>query len=260
MKLIGKGETAEVYLLNKRVLKIFKEDIPKTYALREYEAVKRIGDLLDDAPIVFEFYEKDRLGYYMEFVEGKSIESVMTEDNYRNYAVLLGQHHKELHEKEYNFDLISLKSNLKRFINSLQIYDQSVLRWLLDILDTLDDGISILHGDFMPYNIHEGFKVLDWSDVMKGPGHADVARTVYFLLDPELNHYPFKNIVKHYLEGYYRDRIPYEILHKWLIINAALGYVMAVEEKAMNDYFERMHQFVLNNYRSMYSDKLLVWE
>lgn len=260
MKLIGQGETAKVYLVGNRVVKIFNKNISKDYALKEYHAVREIGLAIEEAPNVYEFYQGEALGYYMDYIKGKTIDVIMTQTNYKDYSKELGVHHRLLHKKVLNLPLISLKDNLKRFISSLSVYDEWILEWLLELLNTLEDGNSILHGDYMPYNILEGFKVLDWSDVMKGPAEADVARTIYFMLESGDRKFPVKNIVKHYLEGYYKDRIPFEVLHKWLIINAALAYAIAVDENTLSDYFNRLNRFVENNYKDLYSDKLFIWE
>lgn len=260
MILIGKGETAEVYRIGNRALKLFYINTPLEMIKREYDSVKMIGDHLELAPKVYDFYHHERQGYYMDYIGGKPLLDLMTNENYKVIIMEFANCHRILHQRVCNFELFSLMDQLAKFIKTLKVYSQEMIVWLLSILSELPDGHSILHGDFMPYNVHDHFQILDWSDVMIGPADGDVARTIYFLLDPSSHPFPINSIVKDYLEGYYKDKIPYKILHKWLIINGALGYAMAVDTGEVNDFFIRMRTFVYNNFKEVYSDRLWNWE
>ncbi|MCP4622917.1 MAG: phosphotransferase [bacterium] len=97
---------------------------------------------------------------------------------------------------------------------------------LLDSLDKLPGGNSIIHYDFYPANIlitADGPVVIDWMGAFKGNPLADIARTWVLytsLLSPDfpaeyvpisryirpLRRQATKAILKHYLKHYFRLR------------------------------------------------------
>lgn len=264
---IGEGETSEVYRIEEgKVLKLFREDMfdHEDFFL-EYHTAKHLGDTTEFAPKVYEQMTVDsRRGYTMEEIEGVLFqeEIELNADRLLNYAKQLGQTHRILHDKEITPELCELnkcKSFFKCFLTRNTIFSEEVNTWLLELLASLPLKQSLLHGDFMPYNmmIKNGtLQVLDWAEPSIGPAILDIARTINFIVDP--TDYPMsvmtKNAVlftRHYLKGYYEDEtIDKKTLHKGLLLNAATEVAWAKRCNQSDDYSEYLKTFILDNYHA----------
>lgn len=71
---IAKGNTAEIYLCDNKVVKLFKEYLPNTESLYEAQKQKYAYSCGLHVPKVFEVTEiKGRQAIIMEYVEGESV-------------------------------------------------------------------------------------------------------------------------------------------------------------------------------------------
>ncbi|MDP4086133.1 MAG: aminoglycoside phosphotransferase, partial [Bacillota bacterium] len=81
-KLIGRGNTAEVYELtvkNERVIKLFYERIPLEYIKKEFETSIIINQLGIPSPTVEEFFKLDKKwGIVYEKIVGRSFTQVVS--------------------------------------------------------------------------------------------------------------------------------------------------------------------------------------
>lgn len=274
MMKIGEGETAEVYRFSaEKVVKLFKEDMyDQEGFMLEYNTAKYIGDTTDFAPKVYEQISvHSRHGYLMEEING-----ILFHDEIENnpqklsqYAAQLGLAHRKLHENEITEELSELsscKDFLKSFLNRNTEFPVGVNTWLIELLNSLPAKQSLLHGDFMPYNImcqNGELKVLDWAEPSLGPAVLDVARTINFIVDTtdfpnSITTINSDQFVESYLAGYYgNDKIEKEDLHIGLLINAASEVAWAQRSNQSDSYSEYLKSFILNNYESKYQEYMM---
>lgn len=264
---IGEGETAEVFRIEGgKVLKLFREEMfDQEDFFLEYHTAKYMGETTEFAPKVYEQMSvASRRGYIMEEIEGVLFQDEIEHnpDDLMKYADQLGKSHRMLHDKQVTQALCELdncEAFLKDFLKRNTCFSDKVNLWLMEILENLPSKQSLLHGDFMPYNmiIRNGeLQVLDWAEPSLGPAILDVARTVNFIVDP--TDHPLSvmtqnaaSFTRHYLKGYYKDEImDKELLNSALLINAAAEVAWAERSKQGDDYSEYLKSFIMDNYHS----------
>jgi len=268
---IGEGETSEVYRVSdEKVVKLFKAAMydPEDFLL-EYNTAKHIGNTTDFAPKVYEQINiQARHGYVMDEIYGCLFQDEIDNkpEKLSQYASQLGIAHKKLHETEITDELCELSSCngfLRSFPNRNTVFSKDVSAWLIELLDSLPTKQSLLHGDFMPYNImyqNGELKILDWAEPSLGSTILDVARTVNFIVDS--TDYPNSIItensdqfVESYLSGYYgNNKIEKDDLHKGLLVNAAAEVAWAERSNQSDSYSEYLKSFITNNYESKNSE------
>lgn len=184
MKLLGKGNTAEVFeSKNGRVCKLFFEGYPCKYVELEFQNAKEMYKNKIRIPIPFQMVTiENRRGIIYEKIEGKTLLNIMIEDEkflgkaldlLVNLQLDIFTHHSKnvLSYKEY---LIAMLKNKK--INRQTIFNT---------IKALPDDDCLLHGDFHPGNIlvmPDGTPVIiDFMNVCHGPSLFDIART-YFII------------------------------------------------------------------------------
>ncbi len=79
-KLIGRGNTAEIFDLNdKEVVKLFYESIPFEFINKEYETSRKISELGIPSPYVVELTQIDnRCGIIYEKVIGRNFTQILS--------------------------------------------------------------------------------------------------------------------------------------------------------------------------------------
>jgi len=264
---IGEGETSEVYRIEEgKVLKLFREDMfDQEDFFLEYHTAKYLGDTTEFAPKVYDQVTvNSRRGYTMEEVDGKLFqdEIELNSDKLLTYAGQLGQTHKMLHDKKMTQELCELnncKAFFRSFLSKNTCFSDEVNAWLLELLESISSKESLLHGDFMPYNmmIKNGkLQVLDWAEPSLGPAVFDIARTINFIVDP--TDYPTSVMTKNaisftrsYLKGYFKKEVvDKDIIHKGLLLNAATEVAWAERSNQSDEYSEYLKTFILDNYDS----------
>lgn len=265
MILIGSGDSADVYQIGHgRVLKLFKGN--KFFA-KEYEVCKYIGDMTPFAPQVFDkVFVENKDGYEIQELVGELFIDVIDDsDELEYYGKLMGQSHKKLHSWDSrSLELPYLKKRLRVYLKRLSYIGDDIKKWGISIIDDLKDERSLLHGDYMPYNLmylDEKLTAMDWSDAMLGPKEADIARTLYFIIDP--NDYEdakytlnCNKFIEAYLSGYYGNEVPVSIIHRWLIINVIIELDRFMASGISNNFTQRLDDFIHNNLKEMGSDYL----
>lgn len=184
MKLLGKGNTAEVFAYgNERVCKLFYEGYPGEYVALEFQNSKEMYKNRIKIPKPFQMITiENRKGIIYEQIDGKTLLNIMMENEsnldellniFVNLQLDILAHHtkKVLSYKEY------LIANLKnKKINNQVIFNA---------INALPDDDCLLHGDLHPNNIlvmSDGTPIIiDFMNVCRGPALYDIART-YFLI------------------------------------------------------------------------------
>jgi len=265
MILLGSGETGSVYSIGKgRVVKLFHED---RYIEDEYKACKYMGDQTPFAPRIYELVEMEgKKGYEMQEIEGELLLDLLDgSGDFEILAKLVGESHRVIHDYDgSHLKLPNLKDVMFLHIDQLKHFNEVMKEWLRGLLEDLPSGHALLHGDFMPYNLiySEGrLTALDWSDAMMGPAEADIARSIYFILDP--NDYDdavftkkSNKFIEAYLNGYYGNRSTMGIIRRWLLINVVFQYDIMISKGIVNDFSDRLKTYIDKNFEKLGSDSL----
>lgn len=188
MKLLGKGNTAEVFVYgSERVCKLFYEGYPGEYVALEFQNSKEMYKNKIKIPKPFQMVTiENRKGIIYERIDGKTLLNIMMENEsnldellniFVNLQLDILAHHtkKVLSYKEY------LIANLK----NKKIKNQVIF----NAINALPDDDCLLHGDLHPNNIPNNILVMsdgtpiiiDFMNVCRGPALYDIART-YFLI------------------------------------------------------------------------------
>lgn len=184
MKLLGKGNTAEVFeYAAGKVCKLFYGEYPQEYIELEYENAKEMYACGIRAPRPFQLLVmENRRGIIYEKMDGTTLLDLMLMQagKYEEYLDLLVKLHRDIMGHHSN-DLMSYKDYLTTMVRNKLTDCEAILMKI----HSLPDGDCILHGDFHPGNIlieEDGTPVvIDFMNVCRGPALYDIARS-YFLL------------------------------------------------------------------------------
>lgn len=186
--MVGVGNTAEVYDFGEgKVCKLFKQGYPKEAVEREFRNATEVHRQGLPVPKVFELVESEgRTGIVYEKIDGKSMLECIVENPGKagffleEFVRLQKNWLKEA--SVHAASVLSYKDFLQMLINSA---GQKTEASLLEEINSLPEGDTLLHGDFHPGNVlistdHRAV-VIDFMNVCRGPVLYDIART-YFLL------------------------------------------------------------------------------
>ncbi|MDT8861979.1 phosphotransferase [Alkalihalobacillus sp. MEB130] len=185
-KVLGEGNTATVYEWEKgKVLKLFVKGYPKSAVEREFLNVKSINNMSFAKPRAYEIIDcEERVGIIYERVEGESLlDWVLRTGDLQGCAGYMARLHKTVVQNRVN-NVPEYKEFLRSNLLKAPSANIMIGEGILDILDGLEDGDTLCHGDFHPGNIllSNGYPiVIDFMNVCRGNVLYDVARTVYLV-------------------------------------------------------------------------------
>ncbi|MBS4196076.1 phosphotransferase family protein [Lederbergia citri] len=186
-KIIGKGNTAEVYEFGKKdVIKLFYDTIPLEWVKREFENSKLINELGIPAPTTKSMEKiNDRIGIVYERIVGKNFTQMLSSKpllvlkHASNFAKLQALYHTKIAD-----NLPSQKEYLSKNITYTNLLNLEEKKIILEKLRDLPDDNKICHGDYHSDNItfqNGEAKILDWMTCTSGNPAGDVARTLIIM-------------------------------------------------------------------------------
>ncbi len=184
MKLLGKGNTAEVFEYGEgKVCKLFYEGYPREYVELEFQNAREMYDCGISVPQPFQMVAREnRVGILYEKIAGVTLLDLMLTDAEKSEEYLdlfVGLHQGVMGHCSKN--VLSYKEYLTIMVRD-KVADCGAI---LEKINALPEGDCILHGDFHPGNIlivEDGSPVvIDFMNVCRGPALYDVARS-YFLI------------------------------------------------------------------------------
>ncbi|CAG7659061.1 phosphotransferase family protein [Paenibacillus allorhizosphaerae] len=185
-KIIGKGNTATVYEWEEgKVLKLFNKGYPKNAVEREFQNAKAINGMNFAKPKVYEIICcEERSGIIYDKLEGESLlDWVLKTGDLHGCAEHMARLHKTIVQNR-----VSNVQDYKEFLKSNIVNASSVClleqERVFEILDSLNAGETLCHGDFHPGNIllsNGHTMVIDFMNVCHGDFLYDVARTVFLV-------------------------------------------------------------------------------
>ncbi|PFA05148.1 aminoglycoside phosphotransferase family protein [Bacillus cereus] len=181
---IAKGNTAEIYLCDNKVVKLFGKYLPNTEALYEAQKQKYAYSRDLHVPKVFEVTEvQGRQAIIMEYVEGESVGKLLLNNlnKAEHYIGLCVNEQKKIHAIRVNTDEIeSMRERLECQIKSVHQLDEKQKGNILNKLHSIKFEPRLCHGDFHPFNLilsKKNVNIIDWVDASSGDIRADVFRT-----------------------------------------------------------------------------------
>ncbi|WP_242266754.1 aminoglycoside phosphotransferase family protein [Bacillus cereus group sp. BfR-BA-01518] len=181
---IAKVNTANIYLYEKKVIKLFNEYLPDTESMNEAKKQKYAYSCGLPVPNVFEVTKiQNRQAIIMEYVKGDSIGDLLLNNlnEAERYINICVNEQKKIHAICMNTDEIeSMRVRLERQIKSVHKVDEKQKGNILDKLHSIKFEPRLCHGDFHPFNLilnNKNANIIDWVDASAGDLRADVFRT-----------------------------------------------------------------------------------
>ncbi|MCT1904342.1 aminoglycoside phosphotransferase family protein [Oceanobacillus sojae] len=244
--LIAKGNTAEIYLHNNKIVKVFNDYLPDTEA--EMEAGKqRIANSAGlPVPKVFDVSEfQGKQAIMMEYIKGSTLGDLYlsNKEQAEYYLAVSVDIQQKIHRVIPNLDASELMyDKLCRQIKAAVGLTEKYKNDLLRRLDTMTFENRLCHGDFHLFNLISAdgkMYIIDWVDSSAGDIRADVCRT-YLLYSQH-----FTELADSYLQIYCeKSGLSKEEILQWapIIAGARLSEQVSTENTAQ--WIE-----IINSYR-----------
>lgn len=181
---IAKGNTAEIYLTDDKVVKLFKDYLPDTESMNEAKKQKYAYSCGLPVPNVFEVKKiQNRQAIIMAHVKGDNIGDLLLNNlnEAERYISLCVNEQKKIHAIHVNTDEMELmRERLERQIKSVHKLDEKQKENILNKLEAIKFEHRLRHGDLHPFNLilsNSNVKIIDWVDATSGDIRADVFRT-----------------------------------------------------------------------------------
>lgn len=188
MTTIKKRENKEIYRDGDKLIKVFDNTFTKAEVLNEALNNARVEETGLKIPKLLDVSKIDgNWAITREFIEGKSLEEIMTEnpDKEDEYLEKFVDLQLEIHSKN-SPHLNKIKDKMHAKI-SASAYEATIRYDLHNRLEGMKPHKKVLHGDYCPSNIivtPDGeYYVIDWAHATQGNASADAARTylVFYL-------------------------------------------------------------------------------
>lgn len=222
-----------IYREGGTAVKVFDRDYAKYDVLNEALNQARVENIGINVPKVLEVktVEDGKWAIVFEFIEGKSLEQLMTEspDKMDEYLEMFVDLQMKVHSCTCPM-LNKIKDKMARKISEAEL-DATTRYELHTRLAAMPKHSKVCHGDFNPSNIivkDDGTPfILDWSHATQGNASADVARTyLLFNLHGELE------LAERYLNLFCRKSdTAKQYVQKWMPIVAASQSVKGKKEE-----------------------------
>lgn len=181
-KPIATGNTAEIYLLNNTIVKVFKDYLPETESTYEAAKQKIAYNLGLPVPKILDVTKiNGKQAIIMEHIEGRTLGELFLENREQSevYLRLSIDLQQRIHSVKAD-GLEPMKSKLRRQIESAHRLDEKQKSMLLQKLNSFTYENTLCHGDFHLFNViltDENMIVIDWVDASVGDIRADVCRS-----------------------------------------------------------------------------------
>lgn len=200
---IASGNSAQVYLCEGKIVKVFRDHLANTEA--EYEANKQKAAYSLGLPvpqILDVNHINDKQAIVMEYVNGTTLGDLIEQDAsqtefYMNLSVDI---QIEMHSKQVTC-LESMRDKLTRQLNNVKLLNEPCRAKLIKLLNSLPIGNKLCHGDYHVFNLiktQNKLVIIDWVDATSGNPCADAYRS--YLLYSQYSTYFADRYLKLYCE------------------------------------------------------------
>ncbi|SFC54074.1 Phosphotransferase enzyme family protein [Bacillus sp. OV322] len=182
---IASGNTAEIYLTDNKIVKIFNDFLPDTEAIKEANKQKYAYSCGLPVPEIFEVTKVNgKQAIIMEYTKGETLGDLLFKDKEQAEYYLDISVDTQIEIHSIIPDAIELMNDkLHRQIEEAPILNERQKSYLLKELKSITYTNRLCHGDFHLFNLIKTdyrVAVIDWVDSSSGDIRADVYRT--FLL------------------------------------------------------------------------------
>ena len=238
LTLLAEGAQAEVFHYgDDKVLRVMRSADDKEMLLNE---IAVIGELREAGVPVPEAYEYAEVGgrpaVIGEKIQGENLMAYLNPFGAMGIGRALGDMHLRLSHAAPEVTLPLGRDRARHIIGQSELLDDDLMSFVFSLIDGLEEGTDLCHGDFHPGNIlrqDDRDFIIDWVGVYRGDILSDAANT-YLLIrtiprPPGLGsvQYAFMRLmgpllVRGYL-GAVRKGHPFDwgIFSRWLVIKAA---------------------------------------
>ncbi|XMB65971.1 phosphotransferase [Mycoplasmatota bacterium zrk1] len=237
-KLIGKGRTASVYEYDNKVVKLFNENVSKSWIDYEYRINKIVNDYQSFSPKVYEMVMiENKRGIVFEAITNETVSDVLKKQPLKTKAIAkdiakvhLSIHEETANELENQIDYFTNKINLTKKLSNIQ--KEKIIAYI----KTLPNDNKLCHGDLHTDNYlkqDDNYYVIDWTNAYSGCPASDIARTLLIMQSPSgkeelpLLIKPFvktiiNTLLKTFLKEYLnQSSLNNELIKAWRLPNAA---------------------------------------
>ncbi|MER2128353.1 aminoglycoside phosphotransferase family protein [Solibacillus sp.] len=187
-KLIATGNTANLYLWNNKIVKIFKGNLPSTESFYEAKKQEYAFSCGLNVPKVLEVRTINGIqAIIMEYINGETLGHHLLKNlnEAERYLNILVNIQKKIHEVKVESDEIEpMDIKVHRKIESAPSLNLRQKKALFSRLNSLKYEPRLCHGDLHPFNLimnEDIVSIIDWVDASAGDIRADVCRS-YLLL------------------------------------------------------------------------------
>ena len=231
---IATRKNKTIYKDEDKIIKLFVSGHPKSNVLNEALNQARVEEFSNlNVPKLLEVTKvDDRWALVSEFVEGKTISTLMKEypDKVDHYLDLFVKVQLVVLENEVPM-LNRIKEKFREKLEYCDNIDEATKYELLQRLEGMKNHKKLCHGDFHPSNVivqeNGCVYVIDWSHVTQGNASADAARTyLLFSMDGK------EELAEKYLELFSSmSGIEKKSVQRWIPIVAATQMTKKIPEE-----------------------------
>ncbi|KQL54409.1 aminoglycoside phosphotransferase [Heyndrickxia shackletonii] len=180
--LIAEGNTAKIYLIENKIIKVFNDHLPDTESTYEANKQKFAYSCGLSVPKVLDVTKIDgKQAIIMEYIKGRTIGDILSENKEQaDYFMSISVDVQQKIHKIPATQLESMSNKLKRQISSAVNLDKKHKTALIKKLDSMSYEKRLCHGDYHIYNLimsDNEVTIIDWVDSSAGDIRADVYRT-----------------------------------------------------------------------------------
>jgi tRNA A-37 threonylcarbamoyl transferase component Bud32 len=223
-----------IYKDDNKIIKLFNSGHPKSFVLNEALNQARVEGFSNlNVPRLLEVTKvDDRWALVSEFVEGKTISTLMKEypEKIDHYLELFVKVQLVVLENEVPM-LNRIKEKFREKLEKSDNIDENIKYELLQRLEGMKNHKKLCHGDFHPSNVivqeNGNVYVIDWSHVTQGNASADAARTfLLFSMDGK------EELAEQYLDLFSNmSGIEKSEVQRWIPIVAATQLTKKIPEE-----------------------------
>ena len=229
---IASGNTAEIYLKDNKIIKIFNDYLPETEAIYEANKQKLAYSLGLPVPKIVDVTTiKGKQAIVMEYIKGRTLGSLVSEsmDKAKYYMEISIEAQREVHYLVTD-SIEPMREKLIRQIEQAAVLDSRYKVILTKQLNSFTYEKRLCHGDFHLFNLIKSdnrVTIIDWVDSSSGDIRADVCRTYILYLEVS------RDLAEKYLQLYcLKSGLLKEEILQWvpIIAGARLSENLPIEK------------------------------
>ncbi|WP_080843568.1 phosphotransferase family protein [Cytobacillus gottheilii] len=218
---IASGNTANIYLSEKKIIKVFKDFLPESESINEAKKQNYAHSCGLPVPKIYQVTKiNGKQAIIMEYAAGETLGNLLAKEpaHFTYYLNMSIDEQQKIH-RIIPTPLESMHDKLTNQIKSVNLLNSKQKLLLLKKLDSFSFEPRLCHGDFHLYNLiktKDRVVVIDWIDCSAGDKCADVYRT--YLLYTQVSTVLAEQYIKLYCK---KSGMKMSDIFKWAPIVAA---------------------------------------